>query len=102
MGHKALGVLTLFFDDIEKEVDEAILFSAVHAKKIVDFIEKYRHVDTLLIHCYGGQSRSRAVGAFAVRMLGGDNSRYLSDGNPNRCVYNTRVSLWQKSSKNDN
>ncbi len=89
------GVLTLYFDDIEKEVEGAVLFSPEQAGQIIDFIEGHRETETLLIHCYGGQSRSRAVGAFAVRMLGGDNTRYFVEGSPNRHVYRTLTEVWQ-------
>lgn len=57
------------------------------AKKIIRFIRKYKEVETLLIHCYAGPSRSRAVGAFAVKYLGGDNSVYFKKYNPNEYVY---------------
>lgn len=70
------GVLTLYFDDIVKEVPGAVLFDDEMAEKIISFIIEHEMVDTLLVHCYAGQSRSRAVGAFAVKMSGGDNSRY--------------------------
>ncbi|MCR5229938.1 MAG: hypothetical protein K6D03_07400 [Solobacterium sp.] len=90
------GVLTLLFDDIEHEVDGAVLFSEETAEQIIRFIRKMnRKADTLLVHCYGGQSRSRAVGAFAVRMLGGNNSRYFKEGNPNMHVYETLVNVWK-------
>ena len=88
------GVLTLYFDDIVEEVEGAALFSEEQALQVIDFIKKYRDAETLLIHCYGGQSRSRAVGAFAVKMLGGDNSRYFASGNPNRHVYDTLLKVW--------
>ncbi len=87
-------VLTLYFDDIVREVEGAVLFSDEMAEQIIAFIKKNRKVDTLLVHCYAGQSRSRAVGAFAVKMLGGDNSKYFSQGNPNRYVYDTLEKLW--------
>ena len=89
------GVLTLYFDDIEREVDEAVLFSEAQAEQIIAFINQHRRADTLLIHCYGGQSRSRAVGAFAARMLGGDNSRWFTEWDPNRHVYDTLIRIWQ-------
>ena len=54
--------------------------------------------DTLLIHCYAGQSRSRAVGAFALKMLGGDNSRYFTQANPNMHVYETLEKVWKQDS----
>lgn len=75
------GVLTLYFDDIVKEVPGAVLFDD-------------EMVDTLLVHCYAGQSRSRAVGAFAVKMSGGDNSRYYKGAIPNQYVYDVLEAAW--------
>ena len=87
-------VLTLYFDDIVRLVDGACLFSEVQANEIIDFIRENRDAETLLVHCYGGESRSRAVGAFAVRMLGGDNSSYFDTGHPNEHVYETLEAVW--------
>lgn len=81
------AVLTLKFDDIIRPVDGAQIFTEEMAKQIIRFIRKYKDVDTLLIHCYAGQSRSRAVGAFAVKFFGGDNSVYFKKYNPNEYVY---------------
>ena len=89
------GVLTLYFDDIVTDVDGVVLFEDDMADKIIDFIEKFRsEVDTLLVHCYASQSRSRAVGAFAVEILGGDNSRYFEEGTPNQYIYDVLESAW--------
>jgi len=89
------GVLTLIFDDVVKEVDGAVLFSDEMADEIIRFIKQHRRsADTLLVHCYAGQSRSRAVGAFAVEMLGGDNSRYFDEGTPNMYIYDVLESAW--------
>lgn len=82
------GVLTLQFDDVVRKVEGAVLFSKNMAVQIIQFIRKHESVDTLLIHCYAGQSRSRAVGAFAVKMLGGDNTKYFTQYSPNMYVYN--------------
>lgn len=81
------AVLTLKFDDIIHPVDGTQIFNEEMAKQIIRFIRKHKDVDTLLIHCYAGQSRSRAVGAFAVKLLGGDNSVYFKNYNPNEYVY---------------
>ncbi len=62
-------VLTLYFDDVISDVDGAVLFTDEMAKQIIDFIKKNRKVETPLVHCYAGQSRPRAVSAFAVKML---------------------------------
>lgn len=89
------GVLTLYFDDIVTEVDGAVLFDDDMADQIIGFIEKNKaEVDTLLVHCYAGQSRSRAVGAFAVDMLGGDNNKYFEEGTPNQYIYDVLESAW--------
>ncbi len=53
-----------------------------------------KNVDTLLVHCYASRSRSRAVGAFAVKMLGGDNSRYFEEETSNMYIYDVLVSAW--------
>ncbi|MGN0514462.1 MAG: hypothetical protein ACI4GD_09295 [Lachnospiraceae bacterium] len=81
------AVLTLIFDDIIRPVDGAQIFTEEMAKQIIRFIRKHKDVDTLLIHCYAGQSRSRAVGAFAVKFLGGNNSVYFKKYSPNEYVY---------------
>ena len=88
------GVLTLYFDDIVKEVPGAVLFDDEKKKKIISFIIEHEMVDTLLVHCYAGQSRSRAVGAFAVKMSGGDNSRYYKGTIPNQYVYDVLEAAW--------
>ena len=88
------GALTLYFDDIVKDVEGAVLFTDEHAEQIIEFIQSHKYVDTLVIHCYAGQSRSRAVAAFAVKMLGGDNARYFKTGSPNLHVYETLDHVW--------
>ncbi len=88
------GVLTLYFDDIVQETEGAVLFSKDHAAQILDFIEAHKNVDTLLVHCYAGQSRSMAVGAFAVKFLGGDNRSYFLKTALNQHIYKTLDRVW--------
>ncbi len=88
-------VLTLYFDDIVKEVEGAVMFNKEHAEKIIKFVKKNKAVDTLLVHCYGGESRSRAVCAFVAKMLGSDNSKYFETGHPNQIVYDTLMKVWE-------
>ena len=96
------GVLTLYFDDVIKNVEGAVLFTEEQAGQIIDFINVHQKVDTLLVHCMAGLSRSRAVGAFAVKMLGGDNSSYFTQGCPNDYVYEMLEFVWsEKNAKND-
>ena len=88
------GVLTLYFDDIVKEVEGAVLFSEEMAAQIIDFVQAHKKVETLLVHCYAGRSRSRAVGAFIVKMLGADNTKYFTNGSPNMYVYEVLERVW--------
>lgn len=93
------GVLTLYFDDIIHEVNGAVLFTNEMADQIVLFIREHIDVDTLLVHCYAGQSRSRAVAAFAEKMLGRSNAKYFSSnklwsGMPNEHVYHMLEDAW--------
>lgn len=95
------GVLTLYFDDIVTEVDGAALFDDDMADQIIDFIKgKKAEVDTLLVHCYASLSKSRAVGAFAVEMLGGDNGKYFEDDVPNQYIYDVLESAWIRKQLN--
>jgi predicted protein tyrosine phosphatase len=57
-----------------KDVDD-ILLSREKAKEMVNFIDNVKDsVDTLVAHCAAGVSRSGAVGVFACRYLGLDES----------------------------
>lgn len=65
------GVLTLYFDDIEKPQTDAQRFTNEQAAEIIRFIRAHSDdVDSLLIHCFAGISRSKAVAKFAREMLG--------------------------------
>ena len=93
------GVLTLYFDDVVKETKGAVLFDENMADSVIAFIRSHMDVDTLLIHCYAGQSRSRAIGAFAKKMMGKSNQTYFSAdklwaGTPNEHVYNMLEDAW--------
>ena len=90
------GVLTQLFDDTVREVPGTVLFSMEQAEEIIDFILDHLDADTLLIHCYGGQSRSVAVAAFACMMLGLDNSAFFEKARPNEHVYSTLVKALER------
>lgn len=94
-------VLTLFFDDVDRNVEGAKLFSEEQAEQIIRFIRKNKEADTLLVHCYGGESRSRAVGAFALEMLGGSSKKLFETGHPNLHVYNTLKDVFEKTDRGE-
>ena len=60
------AVLTVYFDDIEKPQPDLKMMSHSQAEEITEFIRAHSdEVDTLLIHCFAGISRSAAVGMIA-------------------------------------
>lgn len=92
-----VDVLTLYFDDIVKPVKGAMLFDSDMAMEIINFVSKYNSIDTLVVHCYAGQSRSRAVCAFICKMLGMDNSKYFKEGSPNEFIYQTLIDTYESN-----
>jgi len=93
------GVLTLYFDDIVMPVDGAVLFTEEDAKRIISFVQTHKDVESLVVHCYAGQSRSRAVAAFCTKLLTGKDSKYLGKTNYNALVYDVLSRTWAESSK---
>ena len=91
---RCTGVLTLLVDDIVNEIEGLTLFDAEMADAVIDFIEAHKDADTLLVHCYAGQSRSRAVGAFAEEMLGQDDTALFTGGVPNMHIYDLLEATW--------
>lgn len=82
------GVLTIYVDDIVKPVEGAVLFSEKHARLILDFVEEYREkVDTLLIHCYAGSSRSAAIGKALLDMESVSSQNLINRTTPNEHIY---------------
>jgi predicted protein tyrosine phosphatase len=56
------AVLRLTFSDIVAvQCAEDVLFSPEHASAIVEFVERWRHADRLVVHCHAGVSRSPGV-----------------------------------------
>ena len=62
------GVLTLQFDDFEELESGVKLMDAEQAAQVIAFLRQYANVDTMLIHCFAGKSRSAAVGMFAAEL----------------------------------
>ena len=56
------AILRLGFSDIVAvQCAEDVLFSPEHATAIVEFVERWRHADRLVVHCHAGLSRSPGV-----------------------------------------
>ncbi|MBQ8960027.1 MAG: hypothetical protein IJ071_02280 [Ruminococcus sp.] len=91
------GVLTLYFDDIEEPEHGLKLMESSQAKRIIRFIREHSDVDTLLIHCFAGVSRSRAVGVFAAKLLNVPFPEEDQDFNAH--VYATLMKVWRSENE---
>jgi predicted protein tyrosine phosphatase len=60
-GHFAAVLRLAFHDIVAAENPMDVLFSPEHATAVVEFVERWRHADRLVVHCHAGQSRSPGV-----------------------------------------
>lgn len=88
------GSIMLEFHDLDDRVEgtdmEGIheLFSPEHAKKIVAFVQKHiSFVDTIIINCEAGISRSAGIAAALSKFYNKDDSYFFKHFIPNRRVY---------------
>lgn len=86
----------LFFDDVTEDIQlnwgVAKAFTKEQGKIIIDFLNKMKDRDTLIVHCHAGISRSGAVGQFAADFYGIDYKEFRNTNphiHPNTAV--TRI-----------
>ena len=66
-------ILSLSFDDLDIEDDPRFAMTLEDGKKVADFVNQhYDEVDTIIVHCDGGISRSAGVAAAIMRVKEGD------------------------------
>ena len=71
---------------------EVVLMNEDHARAIWQFVRKWREtVETIVVHCEQGMSRSPAVAAAICRALGGDDGWFFREYLPNQYVYDLLV-----------
>ena len=80
-------ILQLRFDDLDGEIFEKILkkyrdrgddidrekfiwFNEDHAESIIEFAERHKNIDRLIVHCHAGISRSSGVACAISHMYG--------------------------------
>jgi predicted protein tyrosine phosphatase len=72
---KIKGVLRLFFSDIEYQTETGIIMNENDAKMIKEFIDLHKEkVQSIVVHCQAGISRSSAIGAVIEKYLNGEES----------------------------
>lgn len=81
--NKISYVLSLQFDDIEPgdyEEKYFVLMTKEDAKKIADFVNLLRHdVNTIIVHCDAGFSRSAGVCAAIMKAITGDDTKIFNN-----------------------
>jgi predicted protein tyrosine phosphatase len=88
------GIITQYFEDIEKPEEGYILFSENHAEGILEITNTFVNVvDVLLIHCTAGVSRSVGVAAALSKLLNRTDDKYFK-GCPNFHVYTTLLKYY--------
>lgn len=110
---KCQGILQLIFLDSESESDlmnseiellkknESSMFTETHAEQILDFVnEIWDKVETLLVHCYAGYSRSPAVAAALSKIYYNQDEHFFKSYSPNKMIYNTILKVAQERNKN--
>ena len=87
-------VLRLQFHDampltIFKMPPNIVVMDEDHAKLIWQFVRQWQEkVETIVVHCEQGMSRSPAIAAAICWVLNGDNRQFFHEYFPNRYIYN--------------
>lgn len=110
---KCQGILQLIFLDSESENDlmmseiellkknESSMFTEEHAEQILDFVDGiWDKVETLMLHCYAGYSRSPAVAAALSKIYYNNDTHFFNSYSPNKMVYNTILKVAQERKEN--
>lgn len=81
-----VSVLKVHFDDVEKNDKNCITNS--DALKIANFVKsQVANIDTLIVHCLAGRSRSAGCAAAISKWYFNDDTFYFKRYNPNMSVY---------------
>ena len=87
------AILRLQFHDAVPVTDftlpsEIVLMTTDHAEATWQFVQRWcNEVETIVVHCEQGMSRSPAVAAAICQVLGGDGRQFFREYVPNRYIY---------------
>lgn len=100
-----IDVLFLQFDDIYPKEKETfpylILISEKEAVQVWEFLEKHKTVNTIVVNCQAGISRSSAVTAVIALHLLDEDDLFWKAYHPNYHVYRIMLDAPQKKGKNN-
>lgn len=70
------------------------------ADQVVEFVEKYKDVELIVVHCEAGISRSAGLAAALSKIMTGDDIRFFKKFLPNMLVYRKIINAYERK-KND-
>lgn len=82
-------VLTLYFDDIDRDSQGLQMITPAMGEQIIKFVESYPYINHIVIHCLYGQCRSKGVGAALSKVYNNTDEQFMRTGTPNMKVYRT-------------
>jgi predicted protein tyrosine phosphatase len=93
------GVLQLLFADIDEPRGEYVLFDENHAEQILNFVKQMdlAKVNTLIVHCKAGYSRSPAVAAALSEIYDQKSDAFFQYCRPNMHVYKLLLNTHHRS-----
>lgn len=89
------------FDDVSSGED---VMTAIQANEIACFVKTWiDNVDTIIVHCDAGISRSSGVGAAIMKWYNGDDSSVFDNGNycPNMLCYRLMLNALSVDASDD-
>lgn len=79
---------------------DIVLMNEDHAKLIWQFVKRWQEtVETVVVHCEQGMSRSPAVAAAICNFRDGDGSHFFQEYMPNRYVYDLMTTVAEDTTK---
>ena len=96
-------VLRLQFHDampltVFKMPPNIVVMDEDHARAIWQFVEQWQEtVETIVVHCEQGMSRSPAVAAAICKVFDGDNRQFFHEYMPNRYVYDLMTTVAEQA-----
>jgi predicted protein tyrosine phosphatase len=102
----SVGILRLAFDDVLDGAErgrDITAFNVFHAGQILDFWNSVKDdIETLVVHCNGGQCRSPAVAAAIERIETGQDEHWFKTKRPNILVYRTLLEEYHNRLDSEN
>ena len=94
------AILRLQFHDLDKHCEGYEIFTDKDAKKVRRFVTSHlNEIETIVIHCEAGVSRSVGMGAAIAKFYFNDDTVFFDRGIPNKLIYGKVLQEFQKKAE---